>query len=690
MTSQSMTVRARVPGKLMLAGEYAVLGGGQALAVAMNRYLTVTATRGAPESGIVIASPLWQEPLRITATTAVPPVAQPFATAATLLAARYGLADVQLTADGGLDVSHGMGSSSALRLGTALALARLAGHPTSENEAARAAYDLQKNDQGVASGYDVITQQYGGIVACSPCAPGVTWPGSVRPLPQDGLERLAARLAVFVGGRGAPTGPVARDTVHWLSTHGHTETLSSLSESMVRALVGALATDHADAWHLAYAAIGAHRRLFEHAPHAPRLVHEALCGLPGLDVTSAYKTTGAGGEDAILVFGDDAAHAAAEAALTGIGWHHLRCGFSSRGAEVEEDKRSFTSFRMTEGRYVARAPSNIALIKYWGKRDVAAQWPANDSLSMTLSAAHTLTAAEIRPGAPDRLVLNGEALDDADPRARKALGHVARLRALIGAAPNEGLLLTSENSFPSDAGIASSASGFAALTIAALAAFTRSRDLADLAAKGYGADHLAALARRGSGSACRSLHGGYVHWHAGETPAAQGTEPLFTRADEAWRLADIIVILSRAAKPVGSSEAHQAAWGSEHFEPRLAALPARLAAVKAAIAKRDLRTLGALIELEADEMHRVMETGTPPVNYRLDDTHACRTWLAAERQAGRLDAYMTLDAGPNPHVICSLDDAAHVATAIAKRFPTADLLLDQTGDGPELVYLEGT
>lgn len=695
MKDRPVTVQVRIPGKLMLAGEYAVLAGGQALAVTVDHFLTVTATRGTPGSGLIIASPLWPEPLSVTGAD-LPPVAKPFADAAQRLATRYGLSAVRLTADDGIDVAHGLGSSGALRLGTAMALAQLAGHPGSAQAAAAAAYDLQQSGQGVASGYDIITQQHGGLVLSAPCAPGVTWPGAIETLPQGSLARLAGHLAIFVGGRGAPTGPVSRATARWLTAHHLNATLFDLSQTLVQALVAALtASRDDDRWPAVHAAIGAHRRLLAQGPHAPHHVLQALATLPGLDQTASFKTTGAGGEDALIVFGDGAVHAAAAQALRPLGWQRLDAMVTTHGAEFIAAAPAFNT-EVPTGRFVARAPSNIALIKYWGKRDVSAQWPANDSLSMTLSAAHSLTSAVLTPDEPDCLMLNGKALAADDPRAKKALAHVARLRHIVAAERGEGtvqagLTLTSENSFPSDAGIASSASGFAALTLATLAAFTRSHDFVGLTAAGFDLDRLASLARLGSGSACRSLAGGYVAWHAGDTPLTQSVEAIFPRTDEApadvWRLADIILILSKEAKAVSSSTAHQAAWGSPHYASRLAAIPARLAAVRAAIDARDLAQLGALIEAEADEMHLVMETGTPPIRYQNDETEACRVWLKAERAAGRLEAYMTLDAGPNPHVLCRLEDTTKVATALAQRFPRADVLIDQTGDGPELLYI---
>lgn len=315
------------------------------------------------------------------------------------------------------------------------------------------------------------------------------------------------------------------------------------------------------------------------------------------------------------------------------------------------------------------APSNIALIKYWGKRDAERQLPTNDSLSMTLTTATTSTTARVA-------TLDSLASPNATPLGGKAQRHVAFLREHCGfTAP---LAISTQNSFPAACGIASSASGLAALTIASLAAWTGASSFEELAIAGFPRARLADLARQGSGSACRSLFGGYVHWRADD----QSVDSILPAAH--WDLADIIVVISDSPKPISSTAAHAGAWASPLFVPRLAGLPVRLNEVHRALAARNLEALGAAIETEALEMHAVMMSGSPAAHYLTATTSRFLGWTRTERQAGRLPAWFTIDAGPNVHLICERHDAEQVAAAVEAAFPDARLIHDRVGEGPTL------
>jgi len=330
---------------------------------------------------------------------------------------------------------------------------------------------------------------------------------------------------------------------------------------------------------------------------------------------------------------------------------------------------------------VATAPSNIALLKYWGKRDDAQQWPAGDSLSMTLNAAQTTT--RVYPADRDTIVVSGTDLTT-DRRGAKALNHLQFLRQALDLDGTKapGLKVESENSFPMGAGIASSASSMAALTIAATAQWLGCHSWISLEQAGLSRTHLAQLARQGSGSAGRSLWGGFVEWRAGDAPSAQTISPVFD-ADH-WPLSDVIVMLDRGEKAVSSSDAHKAAWTSPLFAPRLEALPQRLKEMKAAIAAKDLAKLGDFMETEALEMHAVIMTATPSVHFLNKATIEFITWLRRMRRTEGLAAWFTIDAGPNVHVLCETTAAATVANVIEKSFPEVSMLRDQIGRGPTL------
>lgn len=327
----------------------------------------------------------------------------------------------------------------------------------------------------------------------------------------------------------------------------------------------------------------------------------------------------------------------------------------------------------------AVVPSNIAFIKYWGKRDEITQWPANDSLSMTLSAAHTVTEARLVDGPHDRMVRNGIALPTTG-KDDKALRHLGVLREQLGF--KAALSISTHNTFPADCGIASSASGLGALTLAAVAAWTGAESLEHLVDLGFPLQRLAHLARLGSGSACRSLLGGYVEWRSGAHGDDQSVKAIASPED--FPLSDVIVLLSKAAKPVSSTAAHRHAWTSPLFAPRLAGLQRRLQEVREAIAKKDLERLGEAIEAEALEMHAVMMSSTPPAFYMTSETSRLLAWVREERARGAIEAWFTVDAGPNVHLICRPQVAQEVAHRIIHDFGAPELLVDQVGYGPRL------
>jgi diphosphomevalonate decarboxylase len=331
-------------------------------------------------------------------------------------------------------------------------------------------------------------------------------------------------------------------------------------------------------------------------------------------------------------------------------------------------------------RYTATAPSNIALIKYWGKRDPKQQWPANDSISMTLSASRTITTARQSQNAYDSFTFEGRTIQSDQHPDHKILKHLARVRALTGISAH--LDIQSHNTFPTGCGIASSASGFAALTIAAAAALTGEESFERLAARGLSRGTLADCARQGSGSAGRSLFDGFVRWSAGQHPSEQFIAREYPVNH--WDLADVIVVLSESEKSVSSSEAHLAAWGSPLFSARLAGLNERLAALTSAIKTKDLKALGCLIETDALEMHAVAMTGEPGVCYLSADTQKFVAWVRSERQAGRLNAWFTIDAGPNVHLICTSADSPYVIQSVKNHWTNVRVIADQVGSGPTL------
>ncbi|MFN8500916.1 diphosphomevalonate decarboxylase [Kouleothrix sp.] len=306
----------------------------------------------------------------------------------------------------------------------------------------------------------------------------------------------------------------------------------------------------------------------------------------------------------------------------------------------------------------AVAPANIAFIKYWGVQDAARTLPFNGSISLNLDSCLTTTTVTFDPELRDdevTIALYGRAAEAASGRPReRVVAQLGRLRALAGVATCA--RVDSANTFPSDAGIASSAAAFAALTLAGATALGLDLD----------ERQLTVLTRRGgSGSACRSIPTGYVEWRIPEGPfdAARWDEESYAVSlapPEHWALADVVAVVDAGAKKIGSAENHQLAATSAYFPARLAEIPARLAAARDAIARRDLELLGATMEADAVSMHAVCMTSSPPSFYwnagTLEIIHAVRAW-----REGGLAAYFTIDAGPNVHVICADGDRDEVA-----------------------------
>ncbi|MFK7824012.1 MAG: diphosphomevalonate decarboxylase [Oligoflexales bacterium] len=331
--------------------------------------------------------------------------------------------------------------------------------------------------------------------------------------------------------------------------------------------------------------------------------------------------------------------------------------------------------------YKAVVPANIAFLKYWGKREAKTQWPANDSLSMSLAHSVTSTYARVITDSNEhQIYFSGKYIKRDSDFGKKAYPHLGFLSEQLGT--QACLYVETNNSFPTGCGIASSASGFGALTIAAIAAWLQADSLDTLEKIGFSRSRIAALARLGSGSSCRSFWGGYVSWKAGKTSGQQELVPLFT--DKHWHLADTIVLFSAREKAVPSSKAHLDAWSSPLFEPRLAGLREKEQQMISALRDKDLKTLGPLLEQEALEMHAVMMTANPSTCYLSTQSTQFLTWLRELRRDRGITAYFTIDAGPNIHVICEQKDCNLLHMEIKKSFPNLEFLVDQVGSGPVL------
>jgi hypothetical protein len=200
---------------------------------------------------------------------------------------------------------------------------------------AKEAYLLQKKSQARASGYDVATQFVGGLVDFEKGDDDLAWPKVLRVDDGTMQKSLPTLVHLFGGGAGAPTSPVMTSTFSWLEARGKLDALGQANDVLREAFFAAFRTpdDQAAVRHLC-AATGAQRRLFADAPSFPRSIADRLSSLPGCDVDWSFKTTGAGGEDALLLLGHRRHLSFAEEALKDLGWHRIDVGFESAGTRV--------------------------------------------------------------------------------------------------------------------------------------------------------------------------------------------------------------------------------------------------------------------------------------------------------------------------------------------------------------------
>lgn len=297
----------------------------------------------------------------------------------------------------------------------------------------------------------------------------------------------------------------------------------------------------------------------------------------------------------------------------------------------------------------ARAHPNIALIKYWGKRDDDLILPVAGSLSLTLDIFPTTTTVELTEREADELVLNGKVCE-------RGTGALARVSAFLDivrarAGSERRASIRSINEVPTAAGLASSASGFAALAHAAAAA--------------YGLDcspeNLSRLARRGSGSASRSVISRYAVWHAGTCDADSFATEI---AGPDARM--LICIVDTKEKAVSSRLAMEASRRtSPFFEAWAHSTEETLKRATKACEEKDIRTLGELTEMHAYRMHALIASNEPPVRFLHPLSYTLFDVVKQLREENGFCCYATADAGPNVVVFVSKEDAPAVHEALA-------------------------
>jgi diphosphomevalonate decarboxylase len=315
----------------------------------------------------------------------------------------------------------------------------------------------------------------------------------------------------------------------------------------------------------------------------------------------------------------------------------------------------------------SQAQPNIALVKYWGKRDAALNLPAVGSISITLDSLWTRTEVRFVPGQKqDQVSLNGRS-DEAESKRVAACLDLLRHRAGV----DYGAEVASQNNFPTAAGLASSASGFAALVHAGARALGLDLSLAEQSV----------LARRCSGSAARSIFGGYVEWAHGKL--ADGTDsvasPLLDA--DAWPLRVAVAITSKAAKQVGSSEGmRRTAQTSPYQSAWVDTQEADLDVARNAILARDFDALAAISEYSCLKMHALAMAAQPGLLYWNGATVECMHRVRALRQQG-MPVFFTVDAGPQLKAVCAPSAIEQVKAALRDVPGVLDVLDTGLGAG---------
>lgn len=316
----------------------------------------------------------------------------------------------------------------------------------------------------------------------------------------------------------------------------------------------------------------------------------------------------------------------------------------------------------------ARACVNIALIKYWGKRDETLHLPTNGSISLTLDDLHTTTTVAFQAElGEDVYVRDGAPRFGEEARRVSHFLNLVRHQAGIQAKAR----VITRNTVPTAAGLASSASGFAALAAAASRA----------AGLSTAPEDLSRLARRGSGSACRSVYGGFVEWRKGERADGADSHGVPLGSVNDWGLRLLVTQLSTAPKDRSSRDGMRDTAQTSPFYPGwLATIEADLAAAREAIALQDLPSLGAVAERNALKMHATMLAAQPPFSYWLPASVAAMQTVWTLRKTG-VQAWFTMDAGPNVKVLTSERDTPDITKALRETPGVEDVIICAPGPG---------
>jgi diphosphomevalonate decarboxylase len=321
------------------------------------------------------------------------------------------------------------------------------------------------------------------------------------------------------------------------------------------------------------------------------------------------------------------------------------------------------------------SPANIAFVKYWGRRDDALILPLNASVSMNLDACSTTTSCEWGEWEGDSIKIKyaGKGLVEVGGVAReKALKVIGRVRTKLNT--NLRVHVESENNFPEATGIASSASGFSALTMALYESCGVHLDERELSIE---------TRLSGSGSAARSIPDGFVIWEQGSLVDGSDSYAHSIAPAEHWDLRDIVCVLDPGEKKVSSGEGHVRAH-NEYLAARLTHIETRVQETIRAIETKDLEKLGMVTEVEALSLHMVCMMSDPPIFYLNGDTFRLMEHIRNLRAAGTM-AYYTMDAGANVHIITESQYEAAIVHSLKNLGIVQQIIINKPARGAHLV-----
>lgn len=318
----------------------------------------------------------------------------------------------------------------------------------------------------------------------------------------------------------------------------------------------------------------------------------------------------------------------------------------------------------------AKAHSNIALVKYWGKKDDGLRLPKNSSVAIALDEAFTLTTVEFSDSyKDDEVQLLGQGFEDDE--VEKVKKHLDRVRKL--AKIQTKAKVVSKNNFPKSAGMASSASGFAALSLAA----------ASSAGLNLSERELSVLARNGSGSASRSIPGGVSVWYTADDDASSYAEQI--NYPKEWDLKVLLVMAEdTSAKKVSTTDAMAMASTSPYFSTAVMEAEENIVRLREAMKQDNWSAFGKVIEDECYRLHAICMTQSPNVLYWRGVTIEVFQKLYKLRESG-VEAFFTVDAGPHVHVVCKGSDVERVKQSLNELSGIKTIIECGIGEGATLV-----